>query len=574
MSLFPLRRIVHFVLSVFVLLTACITALTARAFADGLPATGHAAPALRARIRNVPLAFEPSAGPNTAEVQFVGHTPGYTVFLQPRQATIAFRGEGQHPGAKHSSLTNSATPAAFVSLRVLQSEPPSVPTTEEPLLAQANYFIGSEPQEWRTKVPMFGKVRYSSVYKNVDLLYYGNHEHLEYDFVIRPGGRPQSIRFSLEAESRAELQRNGNITVQVAASRFVVHRPIAYQIVNSRKRMVAASFLPLASGEFGVQVDSYDRELPLIIDPALTYSTYFGGSNDEGIFGIRFDEDGNIYVAGETSSLDFPTRQAVQSHVRGNYDAFVSKFDPTGTRLIYSTCLGGSQFDHAVGLELDEAGNAYIAGITSSQDFPVKNAWQPLFGGGQEDGFVAKLSPSGSELVFSTYLGGAAFDEVSALAIDHHHHIYVAGFTNSIDFPVTPNAFQKTCDGRAGTAGFCSGDAFVTKFDASGRKLAYSTYVGGSGFDLAAGLAVDEEGQAYFAGQTFSSDFPTRNPSQRSLAGPGNAFVAKLNAAGSEVVFSTYLGGSSFDAANDLTLDRRQNVYVAGTTTSTDFPLV
>lgn len=574
MKVFPACRIVPLVLAVLIPLPASITALTARAIADNLPVTGHAAPLVRARIQNSRLAFEPGAGPATAQVQFVAHTSGYTVFLQPRQVTIAFRGQQQQPREKQSPLTRRASSTAFISLRLLQSDPFSAPTAEEPLLAQANYFVGSEPQKWRTKVPMFGKVRYPSVYKNVDLLYYGNQEHLEYDFVVRPGGRPQSIRFSLEGKDRAELGQNGDLIVGAAASQFVVHRPIAYQIVNSQKLIVTACFLPFDRGEFGIQVGSYDPELPLIIDPVLTYSTYVGGSNDEGIFGIRFDRVGNIYVAGETSSLDFPTQQAAQSNVAGNYDAFVSKFDPTGTKLIYSTYLGGSQFDHAVGIQLDGSGNVYVAGITTSQDFPVRNAWQPLPGGGQEDGFVAKLGPSGSELVFSTYLGGAGRDEVNSLAVDHHRHIYVTGFTNSLDFPVTSNAFQQNCDGKGAFPGFCIGDAFVTKFDESGSGLAYSTYVGGRGSDIAEGLAVDGEGQAYLAGQTGSSDFPIQDPFQSSLSGPRNAFITKLNTAGSEVVFSTFLGGSRFDSASDLALDRRRNVYVTGMASSTDFPLV
>ena len=222
----------------------------------------------------------------------------------------------------------------------------------------------------------------------------------------------------------------------------------------------------------------------------------------------------------------------------GNYDAFVSKFDAQGANLIYSTYLGGANYDHAIGIQVDEHGSVYLAGITRSPDFPVKHALQGALAGAA-NGFVTKLSPSGSELVFSTYFGGHGFDQISALAIDHDDAVYVAGSTNSLDFPLTSNAFQTQCDGGF-HLGFCIGDAFVAKLDFQGRKLIYSTYLGGAGYDLAAGIAVNERGEAYVAGQAGSSDFPTKNPYQGSLLGPGDAFISELNVAGSDLISSTF----------------------------------
>jgi hypothetical protein len=220
---------------------------------------------------------------------------------------------------------------------------------------------------------------------------------------------------------------------------------------------------------------------------------------------------------------------------------------------------------------VDKHGSAYLAGITESPDFPVTNAWQSTLAG-TADGFVAKLSPSGSQLVFSTDFGGQGFAQISALAIDREDAVYVAGFTNSLDFPITSNAFQKQCDQDA-VPGVCIGDAFVAKFDSSGRKVVYSTYLGGAGYDLAAGVAVNERGEAYVVGEAGSSNFPIKNPYQSSLLGPANAFITRLNATGSGLVFSTYLGGNGFDSATDVALDRRGNIYVTGTTSSTDFPV-
>jgi Beta-propeller repeat len=559
---------------VFFLLFAFVAAVIMRVFpfSVGVPTSVHAAPKLAAPIHNEQLAFEPNHGQSPSQVQFTSRAHNYTVFLDSHEATVVFQAASQPPIPQNASVKNGGAPIDFVSLHLLESNRATVPQVEELLSAKANYFLGSDPGKWRTNVPLFARVRYPSIYKDVDLVYYGTDSQLEYDFVIKPGGDPKSIRFSLEAARRPVIDRNGDLTVQVGNDQFLLRKPVAYQLVAGQRQQVSAYFQPSGHDDFGIHVGDYDRGLPLIVDPVLAYSTYLGGSADEGIFGIGFDEDGNIYVAGETSSVDFPNKDAVQKHVAGSYDVFVSKFDPTGSRLIYSTYLGGSAFDHAIGIRIDESGSAYIAGITQSPDFPVKNARQPTLAG-ISNGFVAKLSPSGSELVFSTYLGGRNFDQILALALDKHNHIYVAGSTNSQDFPVTSQAFQKVCD-RGANGGFCIGDAFVTQFDESGKNLVYSTYLGGRGYDTAAGLAVDEEGQAYVAGQTYSTDFPNKHAYQSSLSGFADAFVTKLNAAGSEVLFSTFLGGSSFDGANDLALDRQGNVYVTGITGSTDFPLV
>ena len=515
-------------------------------------------------IHAMPLTFE------RYQDQFVSRTPGYTVFLEPRQVTIALRDRTDEARVRQLSIKNGAA-IPTLSVRLLQSNPVSVGSPEDPLLAKSNYFIGNDPATWRTNVSLFSKVRFPSVYHNVDLVYYGNQQQLEYDFVIHPGGEPRAIRFSVDGASRASIAPSGDLILHSWGAHAILHRPVAYQIIDGERRNVSSSFLSLGRNQFGFRVAQYSHESPLIIDPVLAYSTYLGGSDDEGIFGIGFDDDGNIYVAGETSSLNFPQKGGVQNHVGGDYDVFVSKFDPRGDHLIYSTYLGGTKFDHAIGLRVDKHGSVYVAGITLSPDFPVRNAWQPALAG-TVSGFVAKLSPSGTQLEFSTYLGGHGNDEILALTIDRANAVYVAGYTNSLDFPTTLNAVQRQCD-RGAHQGFCLGDAFVTKFDPSGRSLVYSTYLGGAGFDIAAGLAVNEAGEIFVTGQTTSSDFPTRNPYQSSLRGPANVFIAALNEAGSDLKLSTYLGGSGFDGANDIVLDARGNIYVTGATSSTDFPV-
>lgn len=553
---------VHSSTKVYLLPLAILLTLAFTAEVLGLEQGEHASISIPSSSE---LTFEPAAGLGPNGLLFVSRMRKYTVFLQPNKLTMAISSPTERP--HHEGKLNSI----FLSLRLLGSNPSS-PKPEMAIAGRSNYFIGNDPRKWRTDIPRFRRVMYPSVYEDVDLVYHGTKDHVEYDFVVRSGGNPGSIRFSVEGADQISLEKNGSLALHIGNTEFAVHRPSAYQMFRGQRREVSANFVRLDRDLFGFQVGEFDRKMPLVIDPTVLYSTYFGGSGDEGIFGIRFDKQGNIYVAGETSSLDFPTKHPAQSKVGGSYDVFVSKFDPTGKNLIYSTYLGGSQFDHAVGLQLDDHGSAYIAGLTFSSDFPVKNALQPSFAG-QADGFVARLSPSGSELIFSTYLGGEGFDSINALAIDHEGSVYVTGQTRSQQFPLTSSAFQKACDGGA-NPNFCTGDAFFSKIDPTGTKLIYSSYLGGSGSDSAAGIAVNSHGEALIAGGTVSRDFPTRNAYQSSIKGIGAAFLAKVNVSGSGLVFSTYLGGSSFDSATDIALDEGQNIYLTGTTSSKDFPVL
>jgi hypothetical protein len=516
------------------------------------------------------LAFERNLGQSGSDASFLARMPKYTVFLDAKQAAVVFqqRRKGESPTRLYTKPVENVSSAIRLSL--LGTTPSSRAEGEDALTAKSNYFIGSDPALWFKNVPTYARVRYASIYKHVDMVYYGGDEHLEYDFIVHPGGNAREIKFSLLDGSSVHLEPSGDLLIQVGDSTIQLSKPVAYQVVSGHKTRIEACFHPLGNREYGFQVGSYDRGQDLIIDPELIFSTYLGGTSDEGVFGIAFDEEHNIYVAGETSSVDFPTRQPLQPQLGGNYDAFVSKFDPTGRKLIYSTYIGGSGYDHAVGLRVDSRGNAYIAGLTFSVDFPVKNALQAA-NAGQADGFLSKLNSSGSELVFSTYLGGSGFDQVNGLALGPEGSIYLAGFTSSGNFPTTPNAFGTKCDG--GVQPYCAGDAFITKFDASGQKLAYSTLVGGSSSDAANGIAVDQRGNAYITGQTSSRDFPVHDPYQANLAGPGDAFVLKLDPSGSKSVWATFLGGSGFDVGTDIALDYHDNVYVTGTTNSSDFPL-
>jgi Beta-propeller repeat len=300
---------------------------------------------------------------------------------------------------------------------------------------------------------------------------------------------------------------------------------------------------------------------------ALLYSTYLGGTGGDNANAIAVDSAGNAYVVGDTVSTDFPSAGPLQAANAGNGDAFVTKFNATGSALLYSTYLGGSGLDSAAAIAVDSAGNAYVAGSTSSINFPTANPMQGANAatGGDTNAFVSKLNAAGNLLAYSTYLGGSTGDSGLAIAVDGSGDAYVAGETRSVDFP-TANAFQSL---HAGPSGILN--AFVTKFNAAGSALLYSTFLGGGG-DIAHGIAVDSAGSAYVAGETISTSFPTSSPLQGTLAGARNAFVTKFNAAGSTLLYSTYLGGNSSDIAQGIAVDSAGSAYVAGQTNSTNFP--
>jgi len=296
---------------------------------------------------------------------------------------------------------------------------------------------------------------------------------------------------------------------------------------------------------------------------ALIYSTYLGGSDGDYSWRIAVDDSGQAYVVGSTKSTDFPTRNPVQpNYGGGQWDGFVAVLNPAGNELVYSTYLGGSDWDRGVGIAVDGSGRAYVAGETHSTNFPTHNPLQPAYGGGYSDAFVAAFDPAGG-LVYSTYLGGSGYDEAWSIAVDGSGQAYVGGTTDSTDFPLQ-NPFQPI--GGA--------DGFVTVFNPAGDALVYSTYLGGSAADWINRIAVDSSGRACVTGGTYSADFPLQNPVQPNYGGNQDGFVTVFNPAGDALVYSTYLGGSDWDTGQAIAVDDTGQVYVTGGTESDDFPTV
>jgi hypothetical protein len=428
-----------------------------------------------------------------------------------------------------------------------------------------NYFIGNDPSKHASFVGMYKEVVVKDVYKGIDIRYYFDKGGLRYDYVVHPGADPSQIVFTLEGSDKTYVNEKGNLVFTTRFGEVAMAELKAYQAVD--KKEVLSRFVKRGKG-WSIEISNYDTHQLLVIDP-LVYSTYIEGSDNDAGHGIAVDASGNAYVTGETWSTDYDvTPGAFQTTYGGALsDVFVTKLDASGSSLVYSTYIGGSDWDEGFGIAIDGNGNVYVTGRTSSTDYDVTpGAFQTTYGGGAFDGFVTKLDASGSRLVYSTYIGGSNLDYALAIAIDGSGNAYVTGLTNSIDYDVTPGAFQTTYGG-----GF--NDVFVTKLNASGSGLVYSTYLGGSDADWGCGIAVDGSGNAYVTGYTESPDYDvTPGAFQTTHRGRSyDIFVTKLDASGSGLVYSTYLGGSDDDWGYGIAIDGSGNAYVTGGTGSPDY---
>jgi len=513
----------------------------------------------------LPLRFELNEGQTDRRVKYLARGAGYTLFLTSNEAVLALRSPAP-PGKP-----DAASPV--VRLKLLGANPELRVTGEAELPGQSNYFLGKDARQWHTHVPNYAQVRYRGLYGGVDLVYYGHQGELEYDFVVAPGADPGRIRLRIEGAHGMKVDAKGNLVLPTGGGEVRFHRPVAYQGSGRDKHLIAARYLLRGRDEIGFALGPYDRRQALIIDPVLSYATYLGGTGGDVAYGIAVDSSGNAYVTGSTASANFPTTSAEQNTSGGDGDAFVTKFNSTGTALVYSTYLGGNGSDIGNAIAVDSSGNVYVVGSTTSTNFPTTSgAFQPNYGD-NGDAFLAKLDAAGSALVYCTYLGGTSADIAQAVAVDSSGNAYVTGSTQSHDFP-TVNPLQIGNDGCSTVSGSvsCSSDVFVAKVNPSGTDLVYSTYLGGSGGDSGRAIAIDGSGNVYVSGYTSSSDFPTQNALQSSNGGGSDAFVVELNATGSALVFSTYFGGSGQDRAFGLALDVSGSIYVTGDSQSTNFP--
>jgi uncharacterized protein (TIGR03437 family) len=579
------------------------------------------------KLAGLPLTFEPNLGQTDPQVRFLTRASGMTAYLTDRENVIVL----SRPKDTLHSTESHKTPEieqTVVRMKLEGSMTPRAWEGAEKAESITNYFIGNDPGKWRSNVPNYRKVRATDVYRGIDLVYYGDAWKVEYDFVVRPGGDPSQIRLAYYGADSLTTDTAGNLLVSTPLGVLVQRKPRVFQEIGGERREVDASY-SVQAGKVHFALGRWDRKHDLVIDPVLVYSTYLSGSGNDYSYSVALDSAGLAYIGGYTTSLDFPVLGAIQPAHKGNNDVFVTKLDEagalvystylggagpdncygiavdssgqayitggtfstdfpttagafqtanqggpdafvaklniTGSALIYSTYLGGNDNDLGYGIAVDPSGAAFVTGYTLSGNFPKLNAYQSTRNGPHNDAFIAKLKADGSGLLYSTYLGGSLDDQGNGIALDSAGQAYVIGTTLSSDFP-TASAFQTASGGGQ--------DAFVAKLSATGNVLMYSSYLGGSGTESGNAIAVDASQQAYVTGVTDSTSFPTTGGSfQTANHGGQDAFVAKVNATGSALVYSTYLGGAVNDIGIGIAVAADGTAYLTGGTYSTDFPV-
>ena len=552
---------------------------------------------IQSNFGNIPVYFEQNRGQAQDGVRYLARASNLTAFLTDDGLTMSVGGEA-------------------VSMHLVGSSAKSTLTPEGALDGVSNYYLGARAI---TGVPHYAQVRARGIGDGIDLVYRASGHELEYDFIIRPGAHPDSIRLRFDAGEHPVLAENGDLLFKLRNGELRQHKPKVWQ----GRREIACHYALQRDGDVRLSLSPYDPSRELVIDPVLSYSTFLGGSSSDVVNGIAVDSSGYAYVTGGTNSSDFPVTSGT-FHGSFNSDVFVTRLNPAGTGVIYSTFIGGNVDDRGTAIAIN-AGNAYITGVTSSSDFPITIGQNhtggfavelnssglviysnvlagfgtsgaaiavdstgtayvagntsatnfPATGGslrttlsGQSDAFVARFSPTG-QVAYATYVGGSASETGAAIAVDALGNAFIAGGTTSANFPATAGAFAVTLKGQQ--------NAFVAELNPTGSSLVYATYLGGSGSDLAAGIALDAAGNCYVVGSATSNDFPTTANAFATTKSSNYfyntaAFVSKLNATGTALIYSTYLGGSGGDSASGIAVDSNTVAYVVGTSSSADFP--
>ena len=523
--------------------------------------------AVQQQLASLPVYFEPNRGQTDPSVSYMAKV-GKTRFFLTRDSAVFVLNKGQK--AKPTAASGDAP--AVVRMRTVNAQR-GLDEGLERLPGVSNYLIGNDSSKWVSGIPQFAKLKRSQVYPGIDMVFYGNQRQLEYDFVVGPGADPNRIELAFDGVDSIRTNAAGDLVLATSAGDFIQKKPKVYQKVNGGQVEVASRYRLLAGKSVRFEVASYDRQKALVIDPTIIFNAIIGGSVDDFVRGVAVDSSLNTYVAGEATGSDFPLFSALQSTFTGSRKIFVFKLNSSGSALLYSTYLGGESNDYASGISVDGNGNAIVAGNSFSTQYPVVAAAQSTGGGASLDGVLSKLSASGGALLYSTYLGGAGVaDQINSLALDPSGNAYVAGLSFGSGFPVTGSAFQRTFSG--GTS-----DCIIAKYTTTG-SLTYASYLGGSDLDECNGIAADAAGNAYVAGRTQSLNFPvtpgafqsTNASANGGTAATADAFVAKINSAGTATVYATYFGGSSDDQAFAIAVDSSSAAYVTGATSSTNLP--
>jgi len=526
------------------------------------PAAAQSTEAVKGRALEaygqLPLSFIPNHGQ-------VDERVGY--YVQSGDQSLWFTADG----------VTMALPETTLRLEFLSVNPLARLEGDDKLPGIVNYFIGNDPARWRTNIPTYGRITYHGLWPGVDLTYEGRPGALKSTFTIAPGADPTQIRLSYSNADSLVVDQGGSLIVNIAGQEVRESTPLAWQEIDGRRVPVAVNYQVAGRSYSFSPPEGYDPAYPLVIDPELIYSTFLGGGSGDYGYAIAVDGAGNAYMTGYTCSSDFPiTAGAFDANLGGYCDAFVVKVNAAGTGLAYATFLGGNGWDEGYAISVDGAGSAYVTGSTDSSDFPTTvGAFDTSYNGGYRDAFVVKVNAAGTGLAYATFLGGSDRDHSYAIAVDGAGNAYVTGYTESSNFPTTAGAFDTSYNGG-------DSDAFVVKLNAAGTGLTYATFLGGSGYyESGKGIVVDGAGNVYVTGYTGSSDFPTTAGAfDTSYNGDcDDAFVVKLNAAGTGLAYATLLGGSGYacywdgsERGSGIAVDGAGNAYVTGSTYSSDFP--
>jgi hypothetical protein len=421
----------------------------------------------------VPLAFEANKGQLGKDTHFLSRGPGYSLFLAPTESKILLVQPPKlpEPGSADpiAEIKPTDTPApetTIISMKLEGANADAKSSGVNAIEMKSNYFVGSDSSKWRSKIDNYSKVKFEQVYPGIDLVYYGKQRQLEYDFVVQPGADYQKIQMVFEGAESIKLDDNGDLILKTKTGDLTFQIPEIYQEEGGKHVQVEGEFVIKGENRVGFEVASYNKEKSLVIDPTLTYSTYIGGSGSDYGTGIAADASG-IYVAGMTTSSNFPaTTGALDRVFNGGWDYVVFKLNPTNASYIYSTFLGGNSTDEYPSIAIDASGAAYIAGKTFSNNFPTTTgSFGETYNGGS-DYTVTKLSPDGSSLIYSAYLGGSNDDDgaflTDAIAVDSAGAAYITGTTISTNFPTTAGSFDESYNGRM--------DQFVSKVSPDGTR--------------------------------------------------------------------------------------------------------
>ncbi len=534
---------------------------SAASLAAAAPSRDAGVARVQTAMEQLPLRFEANLGQWNPAVRYAAHAQQYSLLFTAAGPSLEFGGRRRVDIA----LDNANRAPEIEALG--------------PVSGRTNYFVGSR-ERWRTGVPIYSRVRYRAVYPGIDVVYYGSGGHLEYDFLVEPGADPGLIRLRFQGADRAAVTPQGDLLVECAAGRLVQKRPFVYQQdPRAGRRRIQGRYVPLPDGAVGLRLDGYDRSQPLVIDPLLIYSSYFGGAAADQINAAKVTSQGLLYVVGRTLTSDLAssdTAYEAANTASGTSDLFIMVLDTTAAgnfSVQYLSYLGGTGDDTPASMVMDSTGNLYIAGTTNSIDFPMAGASVQTTGSSTTNNvFVAEFNPAltgADALIYSTYLGGSNQNYANGIAIDQVGLIYVIGTTTSTDLPVTDSAYSGVLSGAQ--------DAFLCEIDPSSPSLVYSSYLGGSGTDSGEAIAVSPSGLTYFAITTDSTDFPLSiAPYRTALQGVEDAVIGIVDTTQSgsnSLVYDTYFGGSDLDEVRKLAFDANGRLLLTGFTLSPDFPV-